>query len=208
MKPNRNAAAATTVKFLCSYDGKILPRPSDGKLRYVGGCTRVISVDRSISFSELMVKLVELCGHSVTLRCQLPSEEFDDVLVTIKSDEDLANIIEVYDRASSISAREMKIRAFLFPPKSLKAVSALPPPSYLSAASSSSSSASTSAESSPRDRRYSLPPAAQIPADHRISAPARAYSKIDAVRSRYYPCNRQANPRPASLVPYKHHRLT
>ena len=42
-----------TIKFLCSYGGKILPRYTDGKLRYVGGLTRVLSVDRSISFTGL-----------------------------------------------------------------------------------------------------------------------------------------------------------
>jgi hypothetical protein len=39
------------IKFLCSYGGKILPRYPDGKLRYVGGDTRVLSVDRSLPFS-------------------------------------------------------------------------------------------------------------------------------------------------------------
>lgn len=42
---------STTIKFLCSYGGKILPRYPDGKLRYHGGETRVLAVDRSISFS-------------------------------------------------------------------------------------------------------------------------------------------------------------
>ena len=40
-----------TLKFLCSYGGKILPRSSDGVLRYVGGLTRVLAVDRSISYA-------------------------------------------------------------------------------------------------------------------------------------------------------------
>ncbi|CAN1838686.1 hypothetical protein LINPERHAP1_LOCUS35521 [Linum perenne] len=39
------------LKFLCSYGGKLVPRHSDGKLRYLGGQTRVLAVDRSISFS-------------------------------------------------------------------------------------------------------------------------------------------------------------
>uniref|UniRef100_A0A9I9CZ88 Uncharacterized protein n=1 Tax=Cucumis melo TaxID=3656 RepID=A0A9I9CZ88_CUCME len=42
-----------TIKFLCSYGGKILPRYPDGKLRYHGGETRLLSVNRSISFSGL-----------------------------------------------------------------------------------------------------------------------------------------------------------
>ncbi|KAK1403263.1 Octicosapeptide/Phox/Bem1p family protein [Heracleum sosnowskyi] len=101
------------LKFLCSYGGKILPRYPDGKLRYHGGHTRVLSVPRSISFSELLVKLGELCGtNCVSLRCQLPTEDLD-ALVSITSDEDLLNLIEEYDRAESV-----KIRAVLSLPKS------------------------------------------------------------------------------------------
>lgn len=50
-RPRPAPAPAATIKFLCSYGGKILPRHPDGKLRYVGGETRVLAVDRSISFS-------------------------------------------------------------------------------------------------------------------------------------------------------------
>ncbi|PQQ00469.1 uncharacterized protein Pyn_08160 [Prunus yedoensis var. nudiflora] len=108
-----------TLKLLCSYGGKILPRHTDGNLRYVGGLTRVLAVDASISFAELMVKLAEFCGYSVDLRCQLPDGDFE-TLISVKSDEELANIIEEYDRASS-SSRPLKIRAILSPSKSLKA---------------------------------------------------------------------------------------
>lgn len=44
-------SSETVKKFLCSYGGKILPRSGDGKLRYVGGLTRVLAVERSISFT-------------------------------------------------------------------------------------------------------------------------------------------------------------
>ncbi|KAK3020132.1 hypothetical protein RJ639_004600 [Escallonia herrerae] len=129
-------AAPTTIKFLCSYGGKILPRYPDGKLRYHGGDTRLLAVDRSISFSELMVKLGELCGSSsVTLRCQLPTEDLD-ALVSITSDEDLANLIEEYERAAS-SPSSLKIRAFLALPKK-------------SSPAPSSASSSTSTLSPPR----------------------------------------------------------
>ncbi|THG13127.1 hypothetical protein TEA_008642 [Camellia sinensis var. sinensis] len=128
LKPN----AAANIKFLCSYGGKILPRYPDGKLRYHGGETRVLAVDRSNSFAELMVKMGELCGGtSVSLRCQLPTEDLD-ALVSITSDEDLSNLIEEYDRASS---PPLKIRAFLSLPKSAKKLS--PPPSSAAAGSSS-----------------------------------------------------------------------
>lgn len=69
-----------------------------------------------------MVKLGEFCGFSVTLRCQLPNGDLE-TLISIKSDDDLANLFEEYDRASPNS----KIRAILTPPASLKQVS--PPPS-------------------------------------------------------------------------------
>ncbi|XP_077212090.1 RAF-like serine/threonine-protein kinase PRAF [Tasmannia lanceolata] len=101
-----------TVKFLCSYGGKILPRYPDGKLRYVGGLTRVVSVDKSVPFSELLLKLGELYGSAVSLRCQLPTEDLD-ALVSITSDEDLINLMEEYDRASRERADPLKIRAFL-----------------------------------------------------------------------------------------------
>jgi hypothetical protein len=46
------------IKILYSYGGKILPRSTDGELRYVGGHTRVLSVDRSISFSGPFIRIL------------------------------------------------------------------------------------------------------------------------------------------------------
>lgn len=46
---------ASTVKFVCSCGGRILPRKLDGELRYVGGLTRVLAVDRSVSYSGASV---------------------------------------------------------------------------------------------------------------------------------------------------------
>ncbi|XP_073128509.1 RAF-like serine/threonine-protein kinase PRAF [Henckelia pumila] len=127
MTPSSNSSSGGTesVKFLYSYGGRIIPRPMDGELRYVGGHTRVLSVDRAVTFSELMVKFVESCGFSVDLRCKLPSEDMD-VLISIKSDEDLENVIAEYDRVSPGA----KIRAVLFPIKSAKKIS--PPSSPVS----------------------------------------------------------------------------
>lgn len=98
------------------------------------------------------MKLGELCGSSVTLRCPLPNGDLE-TLISIKSDEDLANIIEEYDRTSSSLAHPLKIRAILSPPKSLiKKLS--PPPS------SCSSSATQSPSGSPHSSAESLPYAA------------------------------------------------
>ncbi|CAL5189051.1 unnamed protein product [Lathyrus oleraceus] len=137
----------STIKFLCSYGGKILPRYPDGKLRYLGGHTRVVSVDRSVHFSELLPKLEELCGSSVThLRCQLPAEDLD-ALVSITSDEDLVNLIEEYDRTASPQV-PLKIKAFISPPRSSNKVSKPPLPTISKTASVSSSSSVSSTSSS------------------------------------------------------------
>lgn len=71
------------------------------------------------------MKFVESCGFSVDLRCKLPSEDMD-VLISIKSDDDLGNVIAEYDRVSPGE----KIRAVLFPVKSAKKIS--PPSSPVS----------------------------------------------------------------------------
>ncbi|KAL3835240.1 hypothetical protein ACJIZ3_009976 [Penstemon smallii] len=113
------------IKFLYSYGGKIIPRPTDGNLRYVGGYTRVLSVDRSVTYSELIVKFGESCGSSMNLKCKLPTEDLD-LLVSIKSDEELRIVIEEYERVSP----ETKIRAILSPINSVKKIT--PPSSPIS----------------------------------------------------------------------------
>lgn len=82
-----------------------------------------------ILFAELLVKMGEMTGSSVNLRCQLPTEDLD-ALVSITSDEDLANLIEEYDHAAAAAPSSIKIRAFLSAPKTVKKVS--PPPSSAS----------------------------------------------------------------------------
>ncbi|KAF8037072.1 hypothetical protein BT93_B0094 [Corymbia citriodora subsp. variegata] len=125
------SSTAAALKFLCSYGGQILPRRPDGHLRYVGGVTRILVVDRSVSCAELMAKLEEFCGSSVALKCELPGGDLE-TLVSVKSDEDLANLIEEYDmawlrsRSSSSSSppdARLQIKAVLFGPKPRKPTS-------------------------------------------------------------------------------------
>lgn len=97
--------------------------------------------------TELLVKLGELCGTSVSLRCQLPTFDLD-ALVSITSDEDLANLMEEYDRAASL-----KIRAFLSLPKSTKKVS--PSTSTSTASSSSTATLDAASPKSPSTSSYS-----------------------------------------------------
>ncbi|CAH8300115.1 unnamed protein product [Eruca vesicaria subsp. sativa] len=81
------------AKFLCSFGGRIIPRPRDQKLRYVGGETRIIRISKTISFQELMQKMVEMFPEARTIKYQLPGEDLD-ALVSVSSDEDLQNMME------------------------------------------------------------------------------------------------------------------
>lgn len=140
VKPVSGAAAegSSSFKLLCSYGGMILPRHSDGALRYVGGDNRVLSVDRSLQFYELQRKLRDMCGwEAVSLRCQLPTEDLD-VLVSVTSDDDLGNLLEEYDSASRDRLQQLKIRAFLFPTRATPPLSPstpssrpVPPPAHV-----------------------------------------------------------------------------
>ncbi|KAJ6706680.1 hypothetical protein OIU79_011167 [Salix purpurea] len=107
-----SSSPRSRVKFLCSYGGKILPRAVDGHLKYVGGETRVIAIPRGITFSELTMKLSAEFEGDMVLKHQVIPEELD-ILVSVKSDEDLKHMLEEYDRHES--AGTPKFRAFLFP---------------------------------------------------------------------------------------------
>ncbi|PWA94538.1 Phox/Bem1p [Artemisia annua] len=102
------------VKFLCSYGGKILPRPSDGALRYVGGDTRIIGVPRNVGFNELVQKMFDSYGRNVVIKYQLPDEDLD-ALVTVSRPDDLENMMEEYDKlCERCSDGSAKLRVFLF----------------------------------------------------------------------------------------------
>ncbi|XP_056845947.1 uncharacterized protein LOC108812288 isoform X2 [Raphanus sativus] len=81
------------AKFLCSFGGRIIPRPRDQKLRYVGGETRIIRISKTISFQELMHKMTEMFPEARTIKYQLPGEDLD-ALVSVSSDEDIQNMME------------------------------------------------------------------------------------------------------------------
>lgn len=101
------------VKFLCSFSGSILPRPQDGKLRYVGGETRIVSVPRDITYEELMVKMRELYEGATVLKYQQPDEDLD-ALVSVVNDDDVINMMEEYDKLGSGDGFT-RLRIFLFP---------------------------------------------------------------------------------------------
>ncbi|XP_024961300.1 uncharacterized protein LOC112501804 isoform X2 [Cynara cardunculus var. scolymus] len=109
-----DSVSGRKVKFLCSYGGKILPRPSDGVLRYVGGDTRIISVRRDVGFNELLQKMFDSYGRNVVIKYQLPEEDLD-ALVTVSRPDDLENMMDEYDKLVERSSDgSAKLRVFLF----------------------------------------------------------------------------------------------
>lgn len=111
---SEDSISGKKVKFLCSFGGKVLPRPSDGMLRYVGGQTRIISVRRDVTFSELVQKMADAYGQPVVIKYQLPDEDLD-ALVSVSCPDDLENMMDEYaklvERSTDGSA---KLRVFLF----------------------------------------------------------------------------------------------
>ncbi|CAA0818521.1 Protein kinase superfamily protein with octicosapeptide/Phox/Bem1p domain [Striga hermonthica] len=110
-------SSSTKLKILCSFGGKILPRPSDGKLRYVGGETRIIRINRDITWKELWQKTKAIYEETCAVKYQLPGEDLD-ALVTISSDEDILNMME---ECNVLQDGEWlrKLRMFLFSPEDL-----------------------------------------------------------------------------------------
>lgn len=53
------------VRFMCTFGGRILPRPPDNQLSYVGGDNRMIAVHRNTSFASLLNKLAKLSGKKI-----------------------------------------------------------------------------------------------------------------------------------------------
>lgn len=101
------------MKFLCSFGGKILPRPSDGKLRYVGGETRIISIRNGVSWEELVNKTFSFCSQPHMIKYQLPNEDLG-ALISVSSDEDLQNMIEEYHGLERLEGSQ-RPRIFLIP---------------------------------------------------------------------------------------------
>ncbi|GAV72851.1 PB1 domain-containing protein/Pkinase_Tyr domain-containing protein, partial [Cephalotus follicularis] len=93
------------LKLVCSFNGAFHRRPPSNKLRYVGGETRIVSVDRNIGFLKLRSKISDLSPifPSFSLRYQLPlntetDTDADTRPLLIASDEDVKCMIEEYDK--------------------------------------------------------------------------------------------------------------
>ena len=105
------------VKFMCSYGGKIQPRNHDNQLAYIGGETKILTVDRTIKFTAIKSKLSSICSDAdVCFKYQLPGEDLD-ALISVTNDEDLEHMMLEYERLLRSSAKPSKLRLFLFPLK-------------------------------------------------------------------------------------------
>ncbi|OIT29430.1 PREDICTED: uncharacterized protein LOC109211368 [Nicotiana attenuata] len=103
------------VKFMCSYGGKIHPRPHDNQLAYIGGETKILSVDRNTKFPLIISKLAAICdSDTVSFKYQLPGEDLD-ALISVTNDDDLEHMMHEYDRLYRASPKPARLRLFLFP---------------------------------------------------------------------------------------------
>lgn len=109
------AAQNYKVKIMCSYGGKIHPRPHDNQLSYIGGETKILAVDRNVKFGALLSKLTALCDcDAISFKYQLPGEDLD-ALISVTNDDDLEHMMHEYDRLYRISPKPARLRIFVFP---------------------------------------------------------------------------------------------
>lgn len=103
------------VKLMCSYGGKIHHRPHDRQLSYIGGDTKILTVDRSINYANLLSKLNGLCEYNseIRLRYKLPGQDLD-ALVSIFDDDDVENMMFEYDLLRRMSPTPPRLRLFVF----------------------------------------------------------------------------------------------
>ncbi|KAJ6777371.1 hypothetical protein OIU74_001368 [Salix koriyanagi] len=103
------------AKFMCSYGGKIHPRPHDNQLTYIGGETKILAFDRNLKLPAITSKLSALCGDTdVAFKYQLPGEDLD-ALISVTNDDDLEHMMHEYDRLYRASAKPARMRLFIFP---------------------------------------------------------------------------------------------
>ncbi|CAH9125708.1 unnamed protein product [Cuscuta epithymum] len=113
--PNQPLPPNFKVKFMCSYGGKIQPRPHDNQLTYVGGETKILSVERGVKFPHFVSKLASLCDfETVSFKYQLPGEDLD-ALISVTTDDDLEHMMHEYDRLYKASPKPARLRLFIFP---------------------------------------------------------------------------------------------
>lgn len=108
--PNPYQVQRKKIKFICSFGGAFLPRPSDGELRYVGGERHLLRIDQDMSWRELTCKTTKLIRQDHTIKYHLPGEQLN-MLISITSDDDLRNMI---DECIVLEASRERLTMYLF----------------------------------------------------------------------------------------------
>ncbi|XP_047045686.1 uncharacterized protein LOC124650177 [Lolium rigidum] len=121
--------SSVRFKILCSFGGRIMPRPTDGALKYIGGETRVLAVPRSIRFRDLKKKVEEMFKTDVAaIKYQLLASDDLDILVSVTCDEDLLHMLDEYDRFESkrSPSASPRFRVYVFGPQQTSSVPSVP----------------------------------------------------------------------------------
>ncbi|KAJ0971245.1 hypothetical protein J5N97_019204 [Dioscorea zingiberensis] len=108
------------LKLLCSFGGSFAPRQPSGELRYSGGETRIISVDRrGINLSKLRSRLSDIgpnCTFPLCYQFPEPTSDSPDEapprLILIETDDDVRRMVEDHDRLVTMG-RVSRLRLFI-----------------------------------------------------------------------------------------------
>ncbi|XP_022938594.1 uncharacterized protein LOC111444780 [Cucurbita moschata] len=115
-------AATSKLRLMCSYGGHITPRPRTKALSYLGGETRIISVDITAvnTLSAFISHLLTILPIKppFSLKYQLPHSALDS-LISLSSDDDLHFMLCEHLRLTSSTSS--RIRLFVFFPEPEKA---------------------------------------------------------------------------------------
>lgn len=111
--PGSSDERCSRAKFLCSFGGRVLPRPLDGKLRYVGGETRIVTVPHDVSYEDLLARMREIFEDTSMIKYQQPEEDLD-ALVSVVNDDDVMNMMEEYEKLNTTGDGFTRLRIFLF----------------------------------------------------------------------------------------------
>ncbi|KAB2004200.1 hypothetical protein ERO13_D11G172300v2 [Gossypium hirsutum] len=114
-------SSAPKLRLMCSYGGRIIPRPQTKSFYYSGGENRLITIPTTdntpLTLSSLATHLATFLRLATpfVLKYQLPDHDLDS-LISISTDDDLQIMLEEHKRLSSSStASPSRIRLFLFP---------------------------------------------------------------------------------------------
>ncbi|KVI02760.1 uncharacterized protein LOC112513011 [Cynara cardunculus var. scolymus] len=110
------------VKLMCSYGGRIHPRPHDLQLSYFGGHTKILTVNRDINFSNLFSKLQDLSesNFQIQIKYKLPGGQHLEPLISVFDDDDVHHMMFEYDLLRRVSTKPARFRLFLFFPETAK----------------------------------------------------------------------------------------